>query len=433
MNRSEPIPIDDRRARNACLLARSLYAIARRRRTIPNDYRRTVMSVLHISPSVFGPDGITGGGERAAYELARATATMAPTTFLSFGPKRLSRRDGELVVEIYPSAGNLGGQLFDPLSWRFLEQLRKVDVIHCNQYQVAVSQLAILAGAAMGKRTFVTDRGGVGVHFDPHVPVERCLTGMLALSNFSLACFPVDAPARVIGGGATELFLSSGAGPPDVSSVRKRRVLYVGRLMRHKGIDVLIEGLPEGVGLDVVGYGYDEEYVTLLRRLASDRDVRFVSRISDAQLLSAYRGALVTVLPSVYRDALGGSWEMPELLGNVLLESMACQTPVICSDVGGMPEAVAHGATGFVVRPNDPAALRHRIEQLAGEPELRIRLGRQARTRVLDRFTWTRVAERAFAAYSGDGLRRPSKRASRPTAHPGPRHGYSPARCTSAR
>ena len=354
---------------------------------------------MHISPSLFGADGITGGGERASYELARAVAAEVPTTLVSFGPKRLSRRDGQLAVEIYPSAGNLGGQMFDPLSYRFLEQLRKADVVHCNQYWVAVSQLAILAGAAMGKRTFVTDRGGVGVHFDPDVPVECCLTALLPMSHFSLTRLPKSVPARIIHGGTTELFLSGGANAHEESSEQSRRVLYVGRIMRHKGIDVLIEGLPQGIGLDVVGRVYDEEYAAMLRSLADGRNVRFVPDASDEQLLSAYRRALVTVLPSVYRDAFGGHWEMPELLGNVLLESMACQTPAICADVGGMPEVVDHGITGFVVPPNDPDALRLRIEQLAGDPSLRVKLGEQARARVLNRFTWAHVAENALAAY----------------------------------
>ena len=355
--------------------------------------------VLQVSPSLFGSAGIFGGGERAAYALARAVAREIPTTLVSFGPERISRRDGDLSVEIYPSAGDLGGQLFDPLSYRFLAQVRKADVVHCHQYRVAVSQLAIIAGAALGKRTFVTDRGGVGVHFDPELPVERCLTALLPLSRFSLANLPAGVPSRVIHGGATELFLSEHGLPRKARRANARRVLYVGRIMRHKGIDVLIQGMPEGIGLDVVGHVYDEKYLALLRRLAIGRDVRFMHDTTDEQLLSAYRGALVTVLPSVYRDAFGGNWEMPELLGNVLLESMACGTPAICSDVGGMPEVVRDGVTGFVVPPNDPAALGRHIAELAGNPRLWLEMSRRAREHVLSHFTWERTARSVLAAY----------------------------------
>lgn len=398
------IPVDGREVRRMRRLARGLFGVARARKTrLP---QRKTPAVVHLSPSLFGDDGIRGGGERAAYEFAQAVAANVPSTFVSFGRRRRSWRDGNLAVEIYQSAGDLGGQMFDPLCYRFLEQLRRADVVHCNQYRVAVSQLAILAGTAMGKRTFVTDRGGVGVHFDPLVPVERCLTALLPMSNFSLSQLPANVPSRVIFGGATELFLTGGVHPPEVSPPGGRRALYVGRLMRHKGIDVLIEGLPEGIGLDIVGRVYDEQYAALLHKLAAGRDVRFVHDATDEWLLDAYRNALVGVLPSVYRDAFGGSWEMPELLGNVLLESMVCATPVICSDVGGMPEVVDHAITGFVVAPNDPVALGCRIEQLARNPRLREEMGRRARERVLERFTWARVAEQALAAYRGDELPR---------------------------
>jgi glycosyltransferase involved in cell wall biosynthesis len=388
----------DSRVRRMRLLARGLYGCSRiqcQRRSSGGPVR----SALHITPCLFGPDGIIGGGERASYSIARAVAREIPTTLVSFGAKRVSQRHGELAIEIYPSAGDLGGQQFDPLSHRFLEQVRDADVVHCHQYRIAVSQLAILAGAVLGKRAFATDRGGVGVHFTPDIAVERCLTALLPISRFSQSLLPDGIPSRVIYGGATEWFLSEGARSPSGGSAGDRRVLFVGRIMRHKGIDVLIRGLPHGIGLDVVGHLYDEEYQTLLRRLAVDRDVRFVHDADDRALLNAYRGALVTVLPSVHRDAFGGWWEMPELLGNVLLESMSCETPVICSDVGGMPEVVVHGRTGFVVPPNDPSALGARIAELAGNPGRRVEMGRRAREHVLDRFTWERAARDTVAAY----------------------------------
>jgi glycosyltransferase involved in cell wall biosynthesis len=355
--------------------------------------------VLHVSPILFGPDGIVGGGERAAYGFARAVAREVPTTLATTGSQRARLTDGDLRIEIYPSAGDLGGQRFDPLCYRLLEQIRGVDVVHCHQYRVAISQLAILAGAALGTRTFVTDLGGVGIHFDPQVRVEECLSGLLGLSAFSLRQLPSNVPSRVIPTGVGELFIDAGADRMEPTTSPPPRVLYVGRVMRHKGIDVLIESLPEGVGLDVVGHVYDESFYSLLRDLAVGRDVRFVQGASDEYLVKAYGQALVTVLPSVYRDVFGGDWEMPELLGCVLQESMACGTPAICSDVGGMPEIVEHGVSGFVVPPNDPRALGQRIAELLGDPALRRQMGRRAREMVLERFTWPIIARRTLDAY----------------------------------
>ncbi len=378
--------------------ARALHRLgsARRRRGEPEG---SVGSVLHVSPILFGPDGIVGGGERAALGFARAVARLVPTTLATTGSRRDRLTDGDLRIEVYRSSGELGGQRFDPLCYRFLEQTRGVDVVHCHQYRVAVSQMAILAGAAMGARTFVTDLGGVGTHFDPQLPVTDCLSGVLALSEFSLRQMPSAIPSRVIPSGVGEIFLDAGARHIESTASKSRRVLYVGRIMRHKGIDVLIESLPEGVGLDIIGHVYDEPFYALLAELATGRDVRFVRDASDEYLVQAYSRALATVLPSVYRDVFGGRWAMPELLGCVLQESMACGTPTICTDVGGMPEIIEHGVSGFVVPPNDPRALGQRIAELLGDSAKRSQMGHRARELAVERFTWPIAAARTLAAY----------------------------------
>jgi glycosyltransferase involved in cell wall biosynthesis len=358
-----------------------------------------VRSVLFVAPALFGAEGVVGGGERYALCLAQAMARKTASILVSFGPRRESRLSDGLRMEVYPSAGDLGGQRFDPLAYRFLEQLRGVDVVHCCGYRLAVTQLAILAGAALGKRTFVTDLGGVGVHFDPELPVERRLRGLLPISAFSRTQLPSQVASRVIYGGTTELFVTEGASSSARPPHCDRRVLYVGRIMRHKGIDTVVRGLPEGLGLDIVGRVYDQEYLGLLRQLATDRDVRFIHDASDDDLLSAYRDALVTVLPSVYRDAFGGEWQMPELLGNTLIESMACETPVICTRVGGMPEVVQDGVDGFVIPPGDPDALADRIARLAASSRTCEEMGSNGRRHVLERFTWAAVTDEALAAY----------------------------------
>jgi glycosyltransferase involved in cell wall biosynthesis len=137
-----------------------------------------------------------------------------------------------------------------------------------------------------------------------------------------------------------------------------------------------------------------------LKQLARDKDVEFLHTVSDQELPSLYRSAAVFVLPSVERTYYGRHIKVSELLGLSLLEAMASGTPVIASAVGGVPEIVADGETGFLVPPGDVVALRDRVERLIGEPTLARRMGDNARQSVLDRFTWTKVAERCLDAYS---------------------------------
>jgi glycosyltransferase involved in cell wall biosynthesis len=79
---------------------------------------------------------------------------------------------------------------------------------------------------------------------------------------------------------------------------------------------------------------------------------------------------------------------------------MASGTPVIASRVGGVPEIVRDGETGFLVPPGDVDQLRERLRQVLGDRLLARRLGDNARQDVLERFTWRTVAERCLAAYA---------------------------------
>jgi glycosyltransferase involved in cell wall biosynthesis len=127
--------------------------------------------------------------------------------------------------------------------------------------------------------------------------------------------------------------------------------------------------------------------------------VTFVHGGDDEALLRAYREATCVVLPSVYRDMYGGHTHVPELLGQTVLEGMACGAPGICSDVASLPELVDPGATGFIVPANDPAALMQRLQTLADDPGRARAMGAAARRSVVDRFTWAAVVDRCLHYY----------------------------------
>ncbi len=182
--------------------------------------------------------------------------------------------------------------------------------------------------------------------------------------------------------------------PPRVRPSRDR-ILYVGRLLPHKGIDRLITALPPGLPLTVCGRPYHPEYFEVLKGLSAGKDVTFITDADDDATLELYRRAWVNVLPSVYRDYYGQTHLAPELMGFTLLEAMACGTPAICSNVAGMPEYVIDGVTGYVF--DDLPTLTDRLTRLATDPGLVERLGRQARLAVEQEYDF-RVAGAAMIA-----------------------------------
>ena len=258
--------------------------------------------------------------------------------------------------------------------------------------------MAAVASLIRATRVVVTDHGLQGSSWGGWLP--RLFDLFLTVSAYSAR--ELRAPlerTRVIYGGADPVRYA-----PDPTQAR-HGALFVGRLTPHKGVDRLIEALPPGARLRIVGSsGHDprppeSNYPRLLRRLAADRDVQFLGSLPDAELPHAYRSAEVLVLPSVERTRFGQRVRVTELLGLVVLEAMASGTPVIASRTGGLPEVIRDGGTGFLVPPGDVSALRDRITQVLCDNQLARRLGTNARQDVLERFTWSKVAERCLDAY----------------------------------
>jgi glycosyltransferase involved in cell wall biosynthesis len=128
--------------------------------------------------------------------------------------------------------------------------------------------------------------------------------------------------------------------------------------------------------------------------------VTFAQYCTDDDLRELYRNARCVVLPSVHQSRDGARHAIPELLGLTLLEGMACGAAGVCTAVASLPEVVEDGVSGFVVPPNDPAALGRAVRSLWADRESADRMGAAARRRVLDRFTWPAVVDRCLTAYS---------------------------------
>lgn len=354
------------------------------------------MKVAIVYPIEFGDRGHVGGGERYALELARALAELVDTRLVTFGQRRRTSCEGRLRVEVYPRAWLVRGRLNNPLNPHFLGALRDVDVVHCIGWHTLPTDLAILFGRLRGKRVFVSDvGGGADISLARVFPVGKLVDRFLFLSRYAASLYPQFAEqSAVIYGGADLARFSPGEVP------RERRVLFVGRIIPAKGIEGLIDAVDRDVPLLIIGRPYDAGYLAELRRCSDGRMVRFVTDATDADVVDAYRRSLVTVLPSVGRP---GAANPANVLGLVLLESMACGTPVICTESGPEAEIVEDGVTGFVVPPDDPEALRRRLRQMLADLGMAEWMGAAARERVQADFTWERTADRCLKAYTDGG------------------------------
>lgn len=356
------------------------------------------MRVIHVAPTAFGPGGLFGGGERYPLELARALAEEIRCELITFGASAGDWREGRLRIRVLRPLGHVGGHPARPIVPSLPRAIGRADIVHVHQMRSPASVLAAVTARVRGSHAVVTDHGLQGSDWGGlvQVPYDRFLT----VSRYSAADIQSPpAKTRIIYGGADPIRYR-----PEPGADRDG-VLFVGRLTPHKGIDVLIRAVPPERQLTVVGSeGHDPDlpergYPRLLRSLAAGRRVRFAGAVDDAQLASLYRHAVALVLPSVERTCYGRTIAVSELLGLVALEAMASGTPVIASRVGGLPEIIEDGETGFLVPPGDVAALRECIERLLADRALAAAMGARARDRVLADWTWARCAQRCLAAY----------------------------------
>ena len=196
--------------------------------------------------------------------------------------------------------------------------------------------------------------------------------------------------------------------PVDRSKARERlglpdepTIVYVGRLVPRKGVDTLVEAfalLPDHLDARLVIVGGEpgveispetDRLSALAGKLKVRERVHFTGSRPQGELRRYYGAADVAVTVPHY-----------EPFGMTPLEAMACATPVVGSRVGGIKSSVADGKTGYLVPPKDPEALAGRLLRLLSDESLRDRLGRAARRRIKEHYTWERVARLAAGAFS---------------------------------
>jgi glycosyltransferase involved in cell wall biosynthesis len=352
--------------------------------------------VLHIVPALFGTAGVVGGAERYALELARHMADRVPTRLISFGSEPADIRDGNLDVRVMSGAWHVRGQQTNPFTLAIVPEILNAEIVHCHQHHILMSSTTAAICRLAGRRVFATDLGGGGWDVSAYVSTDRWFNAHLHISEYSRHISGHDGKpwARVILGGVDTVKFSPGA-----AAARTPRALFVGRLLPHKGLTDLIFALPDTIALDIVGPMNATGAVASFKTQSAGKAVAFHHSVADDVLVEMYRRALCLVLPSVYRTPNGEYTNVPELLGQTLLEGMACGTPVICTRVASMPEIVEDGVSGFIVEPGDHAALRARLEWLAAHPVDADAMGAAGRSRVLAHFQWRDVVERCLDAY----------------------------------
>jgi glycosyltransferase involved in cell wall biosynthesis len=294
---------------------------------------------------------------------------------------------------------------------------RRATVVHAHW----VIPGGVIGALGRGSRPLVVSLHGSDVFVaERHGAIGRAARGVFARSAWVTACSD-DLRQRAIVLGApadraetVPYGVDTGRFAPDARARREVRaalglgeapvVFSAGRLVNKKGFPVLIDAAAllaaEFPDLRVILAGDGDERERLeARAMASGGRVRLLGNQSQDEIARLAAAADVIAVPSIHDEA-GNVDGLP----NFALEALASATPVVASNVGGLPQAIEDGLTGRLVPERDAGALAIAIASLLRQPELAARIGQWARARVERDFGWAEVAARFERAY--DTVRR---------------------------
>lgn len=173
-------------------------------------------------------------------------------------------------------------------------------------------------------------------------------------------------------------------------------LLFVGRLSRDKGIEYLIKAMPQIIKkysdtkLLIIGDGALREFLReLIRKMKIQKNVIIIGGRSNNELPKYYATADVFISPS-----------LTEGQGVTLIEAIVSGTPVIGSNIGGIPEIIKNNETGLLVREKHPDQIAAAVIKLLDNQELREKLVKEGQEYIKQKFDWANVSKQFKAVYS---------------------------------
>ena len=389
---------------------------------------RLAMLSLHTSPLVQPGGGDAGGMNVYVRELVAALAHGGADTAVYVRrwrddlPKRLAVEPGFEVVHIDAGDPNLSKEQLPSIVDEFADGVRAhlaidpADVLHANYWLSGVVGHRLKHELDLPMVSTFHTLARVKAETGDSEPQNRidAESDVIACSDIITANSVVELhelvrhygadPSRIeiVPPGVDHAFFSPGSrrGARQALGLGDEPVLlFVGRIQPLKGVDVAVEALsrlrdPRARMLIVGGSSGTEgdNHAAEVRDLITDRGldnrITMVPPQPHHVLSTYYRAADVTIVPS-----------RSESFGLVALESAACGTPVVASDVGGLRTLVDHGRTGLRVPGRDPGDFAEAVERIIGDPTFAGRLSERA-AEAATAYTWTSMAARLRRVYA---------------------------------
>ncbi len=172
----------------------------------------------------------------------------------------------------------------------------------------------------------------------------------------------------------------------------KRVIVFAGKLTSYKGVKYLVRAAKKINGeIIILGDGSERKNLEKIVKDEKIKNVRFLGHLGKGNdfLVKFYSRADVFVAPSI--------WDEP--LGLVILEAMACETPVVVTRKGGIPLAVKDGKNGLFIKPRNSKDIAEKVNYLLNNEEIRLKMARKARQIAEEKFSWEMISQKFTNIY----------------------------------
>jgi phosphatidylinositol alpha-mannosyltransferase len=372
--------------------------------SVPRANGRPPLKVGIVSPYGYPHPGGVNEHVRHTYQAMRRMGHDVWIITSRYGRERES--EGHIIRlgtgYAFPANGSMGRVT---VSWRFKERARdllrehRFDVLHFHEPFVPFLSPTVLDQSDTVNLATFHAFGGfspsywVGKRFAARL--AHLLHGRIAVSgaarHFITRYFPGE--YRIIPNGV-DLDRFAHAEPFEELRDGTLNILFVGRFEERKGLIHLLKAYHRlrkrhvDARLLIIGSGPKAREYRRFVGLRQVRDVEWLGRVPDDDKARYFASADIFCSPATGQESFG----------IVLLEAMAAGVPIVASDIHGYKNVLQRGVQGLLVEPRNHRALAAALYKLAGDPDLRHRMGEEGRLRAPD-YSWDRVTERIVAYY----------------------------------
>lgn len=368
------------------------------------------MKILRVASDIY--PYVVGGIGIHVNELSKIQATLGHnvTVYINESGNNGTALCGNEIVNNYkttkfkPLVKIMGNSIAPSMFYQIMKNKSNYDIVHAHSHLFFSTNLCALIRKMGNPPLVVTDHGLRSQTAPEWIQNIYTKTGTKWTLNAAdkIICYTETEKEELISVGIkpqkievihngidTNLFTPN----IDKSHGRNNRLLWIGRFVKGKGVDYLVDAFEllkhkyPNLSMTMVGKGPEKERIEKrIRALDIGKNITIMDLVPNSNIVKLYQNSDVFVLPSI-----------EEGVPRTILEAMSCGIPIVCSRLPHLVDIVKN--SGFLVPTRDPQALVDNISIILSDKELAMRMGNNGRTNAVNHYSWEDTVKRTIKLY----------------------------------